>query len=266
MTTRVLSLLDKEWSDALKNRYILFLVVLLPLIFVILPVVMLYIMRTIPIQDPAAEMADLPAGWLNPAWADFTVEEVLQAAMASQFTVFFLIVPLAIPMTIATYSVIGEKRERSLEPLLATPLTVFELMLGKSVAAAAPGVAVTWISGLLFAIVARFVVISDRVYVAVITPVWLLNLLLLTPLLTVLATCAGLMVSSRVNDPRMAEQLGMIVILPILALFFGQMTGVLMLSVPLVLLIAFILLAVDVAMLALAVSIFQRESILTRWK
>jgi ABC-2 type transport system permease protein len=264
--TRLYALIDKEWSDSLKNRYVLMMMVLMPVLFVLIPAGTLFAMRVVPAEDLEGEISEFPPGWQNPEWRDFSAPELIQVAIASQFTIFFLIVPLAIPMTIATYSVIGEKRERSLEPLLATPITTFELLAAKSIAAAAPGVALTWLSAGLFTLVARVLAVSDRAFAAIISPTWLLTILLLAPLLTVLATTVGLMVSSRVNDPRVAEQLGMIVIVPVLALFFGQMSGVIQLNVAITLLVAFALVVIDLALLAVGVGLFQREAILTRWR
>ncbi|HEY4717553.1 MAG TPA: hypothetical protein VIH14_00935, partial [Anaerolineales bacterium] len=76
----------------------------------------------------------------------------------------------------------------------------------------------------------------------------------------------AVMISSRVNDPRAAEQLAVLVILPILALFIGQFAGVLVLNQNLLLLITVALVLVDAALLFFATRLFQRESILTRWK
>ena len=57
---------------------------------------------------------------------------------------YFLLIPAMVPMAIATQSVIGEKVARSLEPQLATPLEVRELLAGKTLAAALPAVTATW--------------------------------------------------------------------------------------------------------------------------
>ena len=74
------------------------------------------------------------------------------------------------------------------------------------------------------------------------------------------------MVSSRVNDPRVAEQLSAVIILPLLALFFGQISGLLILNSSLILGIAAGLIVLDAALIYLAIRLFQRENILTRWK
>jgi len=69
-----------------------------------------------------------------------------------------------------------------------------------------------------------------------------------------------------VNDPRVAEQLSAVVILPILAVFFGQIAGLFILNSTLILIMCLILFLVDILMIFLSVRLFQRETILTRWK
>jgi ABC-2 type transport system permease protein len=52
---------------------------------------------------------------------------------------FFLVIGAAyVPLGIASYSIVGEKVEKSLEPLLATPLTDGEILLGKAISAVIP--------------------------------------------------------------------------------------------------------------------------------
>ena len=75
-----------------------------------------------------------------------------------------------------------------------------------------------------------------------------------------------IMISSRVNDPRVAEQLSAIVIVPILALFFGQISGFLVIDSRIILIMIAILILIDLGMLYLTERLFQRETILTRWK
>jgi len=77
---------------------------------------------------------------------------------------------------------------------------------------------------------------------------------------------AGVVVSSRASDPRSAQQLGSIVVLPIVALMIGQSAGAFLLSLPMALAAVAVLAVVDVVVLALGVSLFNREAILTRWK
>jgi len=72
--------------------------------------------------------------------------------------------------------------------------------------------------------------------------------------------------SSRVNDPRTAQQISAVLIVPVLGLLFGQLAGVVVLGPALALGIGVILAAIAAASLWFAARVFQREVILTRWR
>jgi ABC-2 type transport system permease protein len=95
---------------------------------------------------------------------------------------------------------------------------------------------------------------------------WLVAIFLLGPLLSLFSVCVCLMISSRVSDPRVAEQWSSIVIMPVLLLMFGQIFGFLVFSSSLAFLMAFITLLLDVIVVYFCVQLFARETILTRWK
>ena len=91
-------------------------------------------------------------------------------------------------------------------------------------------------------------------------------LFVLGPLAALAALQLAVCVSSRVNDARSAQQLGALIILPIAGLLVAQISGTLSLTLPLIGFIALMLLGVDVGLMLIAVALFDRESILTRWK
>ena len=181
--------------------------------------------------------------------------------MVNQYMILFMMTPLIIPINIAAYSVVGEKATRSLEPLLATPITTIELL-----AAVIPAVLATWVGFTLFIIGAWIIVRSPNVISALLDPMWWIAIIVVGPLLAILSVNFSLMVSSRVNEPRVAEQLSALVILPVLALFFAQIAGLLIVNRQIVLLLCVLLLILDIVMVYLAVRLFHRETILTRWK
>ena len=67
----------------------------------------------------------------RPEWSEFTPSELAGAFAVQQFLVFFLLMPAYIPLSIATFSIIGEKQARTLEPVLATPVRTVELLAGQ---------------------------------------------------------------------------------------------------------------------------------------
>lgn len=261
---RVRVLIAKEWEEVFRNRIVLFTVAFLPLLLTGLPLGILYAMREagdlggMSTVDMPAEFATL-CGGLSGA-------ECGQYFLVSQFMLLFMMLPLIIPATIASYSIVGEKTTRTLEPLLATPVTDLELLAGKGLAAAIPAILATWGAFLVYAIGARLLAISPAVVARLADPLWLLTVFLLGPLLALAAVSAAVMISSRVNDPRAAEQLSSLVILPLLLLFFGQISGLFLLNASLILWMAGGLVIIDGGLLAFAMQLFQRESILTRWK
>src|SRR5205814_8198976 len=97
-----------------------------------------------------------------------------------------MLIPTVVPLTIAIYSVIGEKTLRTLEPLLATPVRVSELLLAKSVASTVPAVIVTWVAYLVY-LVSVMIVGSPPAVHAVTAPRWILAILVMVPLITALS-------------------------------------------------------------------------------
>jgi ABC-2 type transport system permease protein len=95
---------------------------------------------------------------------------------------------------------------------------------------------------------------------------WLIAIFIVGPLLAVMAVCFALMVSSRVNDPRVAEQVSMVIIVPVLAGFFGQIAGLFVLNKVIISWVALVMLLMDGLLVYLTTKAFQREQILTRWK
>ena len=260
---KVKTIIRKEWAEVFKNRLVLSTVLFLPLLFTAIPLILLYTTRDV---GNDGLTSDIPGEYLQFCAEGLSGGECFQVFMVNQFMILFMMTPLIIPINIAAYSIVGEKTTRSLEPLLATPITTIELLIGKNFAAVIPAVLATWVGFSIFIIGAWIIVRSPNVITALLDPMWWIAVVIVGPLLAILAVNFSLMVSSRVNEPRVAEQLSALVILPVLALFFAQIAGLLIINRQIVLLLCAILLILDFVMVYLAVRLFHRETILTRWK
>jgi ABC-2 type transport system permease protein len=161
---------------------------------------------------------------------------------------------------------VGEKQNRSLEPLLAAPVRTGELLLAKALAALIPGILVTWYGFAMFAFGARFALDDATYNRLVIGPTWLLSIVLMTPLFTLLTVGLSIIISSRVKDANSAQQLGTVVILPLLGVMIVQMFGVLNGRPMLIVWTAVTMALVDILVLRGAVRLFRREEILTTWR
>lgn len=261
---RIQTIIDKEWAEVFHNRIVIFTVSALPLLLTLLPLGILFAIG----QNPTSvegDMADLPPAMLRLCGA-LPAMECFQIYLLNQFLPLFMIMPLFIPIAIAAYSIVGEKTTRSLEPLLATPITTEELLAGKALAAVIPAVAATWASFILFLIGLPLVRASPVALLTALSPTWLAATFLIGPLISVLSVNFALIVSSRVTDPRVAEQISGTLIVPILGLMFGQVAGVIVLNLQLMLFVAAVLVVADVALIYAGARLFQRETILTKWK
>ena len=261
---KLIVIIRKEWSEVFKHRFVLFTVVFLPIVMTALPLITLYATGSTEETIGMSE-ADLPARFSN-LCDGLTPASCGQYFIVSQFMMLFMLMPLAIPVTIASYSIVGEKTTRTLEPLLATPITTWELLAGKGLAAAVPAVIATLASFVIFVIGSTFLAAGPDLVRRLLDPLWLLAVFVVGPLLSVAAVSAAVMVSSRANDPRVAEQLSMLVMIPLLGLFFGQIAGLIYIDRFVIVWMAVGVAALDVLMLYFAAIIFQREAILTRWK
>lgn len=264
--TRIWHLIRKEWSEIFKNRMVLFIVIFLPLLFAVMPLIILNGMGGADSGlDLDAAMSGVPQEFAN-LCGNLQGLECAQFFIITQFLALFLMIPIMIPITIASYSIVGEKRTRTLEPLLATPISTIELLAGKSLSAIIPALLATFAAYFIFVIGTILLIANPVVTAKLFSPLWLLAIFGVGPLLALAGVSLAVMVSSRVNDPRAAEQISSLVILPVLGLFISQSIGLFQLNEIIMVWIALGFIILDAGLLYFAVQLFQRETILTRWK
>ncbi len=255
------TVLRREWSETVRNRLLMSTILLPPVILTIAPLALAGV-----VGDRALPQALLDQILAQrPEWASFSPSELAGAFAVQQFLVFFLLMPAYIPLSIATFSIIGEKQARTLEPVLATPIRTGELLAGKAIAALVPGVVAGWLTYVVFVVLAS-VVYGPNLFGVVTDGSWLAGVFALGPAVGLSSVVAGVIVSSRVNDPRVAQQVGGIVIVPIIGMTLLQATGTVLVGVSGFLLLAAIVLAISIVGLRIGVTLFDREAILTRWR
>ncbi len=264
---KIRTIILKEWAEVFRNRMVIFTVAFLPLLMTAIPLGIIYSTRGTASATGNAIGSQLPSDMTQSMCPNgLSGSDCFQVFLVSEFMMLFMLVPVAIPVTIAAYSIVGEKTTRSLEPLLATPITTVELLVGKCLAAVIPAILATYAAFGIFSLGTWLIVANKTLLFALLDARWLIAIFLVGPLLALLAVVFSLMISSRVNDPRVAEQISMIIILPVLGGFFGQVAGLFVLNKQIITIVAFVMLVLDALMLYLATRVFQREQILTRWK
>jgi len=181
------------------------------------------------------------------------------------FSIWFLIGAAVFPATIASYSLVGEKIQKSLEPLLATPMTDGEILLGKTISGLAIPLGAVYAGSVIYMSLMDLVTHSTLGYLYY--PNWHMGaILLVAPFICLLSVELNIIISSRVNDVRTAQQMGMLCALPFFGLYFASEIGFFAFTDTNLLIFAGVILAIDVVVFFVSRVTFQREEILTKWK
>ena len=257
---RIRAVVWKEWREMVRNRPVMGTAIFVPLFQMIIAVGALVELKQVPVVD--ARAAQLPAG-LQGRVAN--ANEAVTVMIAQLCLTLFLLMPGMIPSILAAHAVIGEKTMRTLEPVLATPLRSSEFVIGKMIACVVPGVLPAWASFVAYLLLLSRIEPPHVVQLLATGP-WIYTSLAVGPLLSIFSVCIGMMISSRVNDVQSAQGLAGLVGLPIVASAIANMTGFFLLSMTAAISGSLVLAAIDAVMVTLAVRLFQRETILTRWR
>ncbi|HHX87326.1 MAG TPA: ABC transporter permease subunit [Firmicutes bacterium] len=266
---RILNIIIKEWQVTFSDVNSTLMITLLPLIILIQGLLYVWLISRFGTGSLLSNRLVLDALQnllaALPAAAELPPGGQLLLLLLTQFNFYLLLIPLMITVNLTTFSIVEEKLFRSLEPLLATPVKTWELLLGKALSGALPAVAITWICALLFQVGVAVMGWGELVQM-VINPTWFISLLLLNPAVTVLSFLLGIIGSSRARDFRSAQNLVVIIILPLLALIGVQVTGLVWFTPLLTVILGVFLGVINLLALKVAVRLFQRESIILQWR
>lgn len=266
MTTfRIRTLVEKEFLDLARNR-----MTLLPVVIVTILTIALAFGIAIAIPwvtgHPLGDDADLvTVSRVAGTPDDLSADARIQLFFFQQFLMLFLVIPITGAMALASHAVIGEKQARTLEPLLATPMTTFELLVAKVLGALLPTLAIS-LTGLAVYATGVWLFAEPGVARGMASARTLLLIALVGPAAALVSLQAAIVISSRVNDPRTAQQFGVLIIIPLSALLVAQFTGSIWLSTTALATIGLGLLGVWVLLTLVSVALFERETILTRWR
>lgn len=209
-------------------------------------------------------MAVLPLIFaINPLIAVFALPASSADSVAHGNSLLYLLgIPAVVPALIAAYSVVGERQQGTLEPVLTTPIRGEEFLLGKALAALVPSVAISFaVYALVLACVGLFA--APPVASALIKGRELVAQVLFTPLLAGWSIWVGIAISARSSDVRVAQQLGMLASLPSVAVSTLVAYDIIHASLGLGIGLAVLLLVLDGLGWRIVSAMFDRERLIT---
>ncbi|MCK6074845.1 ABC transporter permease subunit [Paenibacillus silvae] len=146
------------------------------------------------------------------------------------FAPLFLIIPVMASSILTANSFAGEKERKTLEGLLFTPMSMETLFTGKVLAALIPSILLSWITFILYGIIANILMYTlfDKLMFPNVN--WIILILWVVPTCSLAVILLNVLISAKVRGFQEAYQLGGLVVLPLLGLIAGQATGMLMIG------------------------------------
>jgi len=175
------------------------------------------------------------------------------------FSGLFLLMSVIIPITVASDSFAGEKERKTIEALLAAPISDSELFLGKVLVSFVPAVLITYLSAILYCILVNLIL-----QIFLLPDLTFLFIMILVPFFALLSIELIVFVSVRVKGFKEAQQLAVLCIIPVLAIIMMNFIGIPILFFPWNVLLLIGLVIADIGLYGLAVKKFGRENIITR--
>jgi ABC-type transport system involved in multi-copper enzyme maturation permease subunit len=231
---RVRAIFRKELREYRRNRSVIATMAVIPLMFIIFPLVAV-------LRLPASES---------------------RALLEGHPLAILLGIPALVPAVVAAYSVVGEREQATLEPVLTTPIPREEFLLGKALAVLVPSLAMSYaVYGFFLACVALFA--HPAVASAVLQGPEVLAQLLFTPLLAAWSIWVGIAISTRSSEVRVAQQVGALASAPTIAVTYLIALNVIHATLGLALGLGTALLVLDGLGWRIVSPMFDRERLMT---
>lgn len=265
---KVLLVFRKDWKEISRNWQVMTPILIVPLLFTVaIPAVAilfpgLMTPSTTALLDLMLE--NLPGNIQSQLLGMSEDQVMIFVMMLYYFAPFFLIIPVMASSVIASDSFAGEKERKTIEALLATPMTDGELLLGKILVSFVPSMLITGSSFLLYCATVDLLTYEMFGRLLLPNPEWVLLIFGLAPTVALAGIGLTVMISARVKGFREAQQISALLVVPILIMFFAQASGVMIFGYLRVGALTLVFILVDMLLFRLAVKIFQREKLLSQ--
>ena len=254
-----------------RSKAVLLPLIIVPLLFMIILPGVFGFFAPVLMELPGANMPDLALFLdqlppeLMAQFEGYTFDQMMIVfLLVYMFAPMFLIVPLMVASVVAADSFAGEKERKTLEALIYTPTTDLELFTGKVLSAMIPAMLVSLIGFLLYGLTTNIAAWQTMGRIFFPNATWIILVLWVAPGTAATGLGATVIVSSRVNSSQDANQLAGLIVLPLLALVIGQISGVMYFGVLLTVLLGLFFWICGGVLLYFGVRTFKRNEILAR--
>jgi ABC-type Na+ efflux pump permease subunit len=266
----IFAIVRKDLKIVVQNKGVLIPIIAVPLIiFGALPWVSALAPSMVNLGGTSLDrlstlIAQMPAG-LRDQLAPYTAEQqTVIFFLVYLLAPMFLIVPLMVATVIAADSFAGERERHTLETLLYSPTTDRELFIAKLLSSWLAAIVVALAGFILYAIMANASAWSTIGKIFFPNWMWVVLVLWVAPAAAGLGLGTMVLISGRAHGFQDAYQTGGVIVIPILLLMFGQLTGAMYFSVGMVILIGFLLWVIDIVLIWYGGRTFRRGRLIVR--
>ncbi len=268
--TAVSWMIWREFLDQRQNRMVWPIYLLMPLVGAALPA--LLVVASAAILSEGMAKADPEIGSLVNLVRTFArlqgiaIEEAAALMMLRVSAGYFLLMPVAIVSIAGAYAIVGEKQQRTLEPVLATPISTTQFLLGKLLAVVLPAVAASYIAAVFGAIASVLSFYLSHGLLIWPDEFYFIAAFVLGPEIGAITALVCLRVSARMQDPQAANQMTALILIPALLLVFSIIGPFIVLNLTALLTSCLIGAVACVGLFFWVKRGFNREEILCRWR
>jgi ABC-2 type transport system permease protein len=266
----IFAIVRKDLKAAVQNKGVVLPIIILPLIlFVVMPWVMGYT-ATLSFSTSASMtnigqlMERMPPGLMHELSGYNQEQQLTIYLLVYLLAPMFLIMPLMVSSVLAADSFAGEKERKTLEALLYTPTTDRELFIGKLLGGFCTAFLVAIFSFIIYAVMVNAAAWHSIQAIFFPNWMWIALVLWVTPAMAALGLVVMVFASARAQGFQDAYQTGGMVVLPVLLLMAGQVSGVMYFSLGVVMLVGLVIWVIDLGLLWLASKSFRRRELMTK--
>lgn len=255
------AMIQKDVKDIIGNKMILIPMIIVPLIFVLILPIAVFATA----GNEAIDMKDLePLIELVKQYETFenSTQIIISITVNYLFPSLFLLIPVMTSSILAASSFVGEKERKTLETLLYSPMDIKELFISKVLATFLPAYIITLISFVVLGIVVNvggWAYFNELIFPNL---KWIITVFWISPALTLLEIVFMVLISSRVNTFQEAQQLGALIVLPVVALIIGQSSGLFLLNEVYLLAAGLIIMSLNFLLFKIATANFSIEKMI----
>lgn len=229
MNTAMYAIIKKDFRGVASNRRLFSALLIVPLVLTIVwPSIFIITIHFVPDDPDITKLLSLIPEAARMESLELTISSIILNYI---LPVFFLVIPIMTASIMAASAFVGEKERHTLETLLYCPLTLKQIFQAKVWASFLLSMIVSLISfaAMFLVIETELLFLAGRMLIPSVS--WLVVMLLLSPAISLIAVTLIVRGSAKAQSVEESQQSAVFLIVPLILLVAGQFTGVLLMSV-----------------------------------